>query len=233
MNLFPVMVLAGGLATRLRPMTETIPKALIDINGEPFIAHQLKLLHQQGLREVVICVGHLADRLQSFLGDGSQYGMKVQYSSDGEALLGTAGALKKALPLVGENFFVLYGDSYLPCDYQLVQQAFYQQKKLGLMTLFHNAGKWDTSNVEYEGGMIIAYDKKKPQSRMHYIDYGLGVFNQQAFDKVPTHTHYDLAELYQKLLQSEQLGACEVKERFYEVGSFSGIEEIRSLLCNS
>jgi NDP-sugar pyrophosphorylase family protein len=232
MTLYPAIILAGGLATRLRPMTETIPKALIDIDGEPFIAHQLRLLYQKGIRRVILCVGYLGDMLQDYLGDGSQFGMQVQYVFDGDKLLGTAGAIKKALPLIDDNFFVIYGDSYLPCDYAAVQKAFSQQQKLGLMTVFHNEGKWDTSNVEYQNGAILNYDKKNRNERMHYIDYGLGVFNKSAFNAIPENTEYDLALLYQNLLKQNELAAYEITQRFYEVGSFNGIDELRSLLCN-
>lgn len=225
-QLFPIVILAGGLATRLRPLTETIPKALVDINGVPFIAHQLQLLKRNQINRVVICSGYLGEMLQDYVGDGSQFDMQIDYSFDGETLLGTAGAIKKAQPLLDEHFFVIYGDSYLPCDYAAVQNAFLQQKKLGLMTVFKNQGQWDSSNVHYAKGEIYCYDKIHRTPDMHYIDYGLGLFNKHAFDPVPTNKPYDLALLYQNLLDDQQLAAYEVKERFYEVGSFAGIEEL-------
>src|SRR5258708_1931944 len=113
--MLPIAILAGGLATRLRPITETIPKALVEIAGEPFLAHQLHLLRANGYERVVMCVGYLGEMVRDFAGDGSQFGMQVEYSFDGEALLGTAGALRKALPLLADDFSVIYGDSYLPC----------------------------------------------------------------------------------------------------------------------
>lgn len=225
-NRFPVVILAGGLATRLRPLTESIPKALLDVNGQPFVTHQINLLKKHGVREVVMCIGYLGKMLEEFLGDGSEFGMHIQYSYDGEKLLGTAGAIKKALPLLAENFFVLYGDSYLPCDFSAVQNSFLTKNKLGLMTVFHNLGKWDTSNVEFNAGNIHVYDKKNHTEKMHYIDYGLGIFNKHAFDQIPEDAEYDLALLYQNLLKQNALAAHEVKERFYEVGSFAGIEEL-------
>jgi NDP-sugar pyrophosphorylase family protein len=221
-----LIILAGGLATRLRPLTETIPKALVDIHGEPFIQHQLALLQRQGIKNVVLSIAYLGDMVQDFLGDGSQFGMHVQYSFDGDKLLGTAGAIKKALPLLNDTFFVLYGDSYLPCDFAAVQNAFFQQKKLGLMTVFKNHGKWDTSNVEFSNQTIHVYDKKNRTERMQYIDYGLGMFHKDAFGTIPENEDYDLALLYQELLKKNQLAAHEAKERFYEVGSFAGIEEL-------
>lgn len=227
-SLFPIAILAGGLATRLRPVTETIPKALIDIQGEPFILHQLRLLKKQGFQHVVICAGYLGEQIEAVVGDGSREGVCVKYSYDSPEkgkLLGTAGALKKALPYLDEHFFVMYGDSYLPCDYALIQQSFLEQKKNSLMTVFHNQGQWDKSNVKYENHQILIYDKKSMDPSLKYIDYGLGLFHRAAFDIVPKDEPYDLADLYQTLLSQKQLGAFEVKERFYEIGSFVGIEE--------
>ncbi len=225
-NLFPVVILAGGLATRLRPLTDLMPKVLLEINNEPFISHQLKLLQQHGVRQVVICLGYLGEMVQEFVGDGLRFDMDVQYSYDGDILLGTGGAIKKALPLLKDNFFVLYGDSYLPCDYFAAQNFFLAQKKLGLMTVFHNLGQWDTSNVEYIANEIKVYDKTNRTEKMQYIDYGLGVFNKNAFAEVPVGQAYDLAALYRLLLNQKQLAGMEIKERFYEIGSFAGIEEL-------
>src|ERR1700722_9297284 len=155
--MLPAVILMGGIATRLRPVTEKIPKALIDINGEPFLAHQLRLLYSRGIRRVVCCVGFLGEMIQEIAGDGSQFGLQLQYSFDGPVLRGTAGAIHQALPLLEEKFFVVYGDSYLPCDYAAVQESFEASGKSGLMTVFRNEGKWDSSNVAFDDGRILAY----------------------------------------------------------------------------
>ena len=223
-------ILAGGLATRLRPITERIPKALVDIDGEPFIAHQLRLLHSKGIRRVVLCLGYLGEMVREFVGDGTAFGVEAGYSFDGPTLRGTAGAIHQALPLLGSAFFVLYGDSYLPCDYAAVEEAFRQSGKMGLMTVFRNEGEWDSSNVEFADGRILAYDKKNRTPRMRYIDYGLGVFARSAFEALAPGSVYDLAATYQDLLAADELAACEVKERFYEIGSPAGIEELSQLL---
>jgi len=228
--MFPVAILAGGLATRLRPLTETIPKSLIEINGEPFLWHQLRLLRENGVSRVVLCVSHLGERVQESAGDGREFGLHIDYSFDGSILLGTAGALKRAQSLLGENFFVLYGDSYLPIDMGAVEAAFLASGKTGLMTVYSNQGQWDTSNVEFAGGRIVAYDKKLRTERMRHIDYGLGVFQTAALDRVPVGKAWDLATLYQDLLNSGELAAFEATNRFYEIGSFSGIEELSSYL---
>lgn len=225
-----VAILAGGLATRLRPITEKIPKSLVDLNGEPFIAHQLRLLHSKGIRRVVLCVGFLGEKIREVIGDGNSFGLQVDYSFDGEKLLGTAGAIRKALPLLGPAFFVLYGDSYLVCDYHAVEQEFAAQKKLALMTVFCNEGKWDGSNVEFSNGRLLAYDKKNWTPRMHFIDYGLGVFSEEAFQQVPAGEARDLAQLYMDLLGEGQLAGMEVRERFYEIGSPAGLQETAQFL---
>lgn len=228
---FPVAILAGGLATRLRPITSTIPKSLVDVNGEPFVFHQLRLLRSKGVDRVVICVGHLGDMIAEAVGDGTRFGLRISYSFDGPRLLGTAGAVKRALVLLGDRFFVLYGDSYLPCDFATVQNAFMDQGRLALMTVFRNEGCWDRSNVEYLGGRIRAYSKVQSSADMRHIDYGLGAFDRRAFDLVPDDEPFDLAALHGDLLRRGQLAAYEVAQRFYEVGSPEGLEEMRRYLA--
>lgn len=230
-ELFPVAILAGGTAARLQPLTERLPKALVDVNGEPFIAHQLRLLRANGMKRVVVCAGYLGEMIQECVGDGARFGLQVVMSFDGPLLLGTAGAVKKALPLLGEAFFVLYGDTYLPCDFGAAQLRFEQSGRLALMTVFRNDGRWDASNVEFGKGRIVAYDKRRPTPRMRHIDYGLGVFSRSAFEGVLDDRPYDLATLYQDLLRRGELAACEVDQRFYEIGSFEGLEETRRYLA--
>lgn len=180
---------------------------------------------------MVLCVGRFGEMLRDYAGDGSRFELDIEYSFDGSVLLGTAGAVKQAIPLLGEEFFVLYGDSYLPCDYRAVAHSFRETLKQGLMTVFRNEGRWDTSNVEMSGGTIRAYDKKNRTPAMQYIDYGLSAFRASAFDRVPLATFFDLANLYQLLLEEGQLAAFLVHERFYEAGSFQGIEELKEFLC--
>lgn len=232
-EILPVAILAGGLATRLRPLTEVIPKALVEVHGEPFVVHQLRLLRSQGIKRVVLCAGYRGEMIRDFIGNGSDYGVQVVFSFDWPNLLGTAGAVKKAIPQLGENFFILYGDSYLPCDYRKIQTAFEKSGRLALMTVFRNEGRWDRSNVEFKEGKILAYDKRNQTPRMRHIDYGLGVFNRAVFELVPDNQPYDLAILYQNLLERDQLAAYEVKERFYEVGSFEGLDEFRGFIARN
>ena len=231
--MLPVAILAGGLATRLRPLTETIPKALVDIAGEPFLSHQLRLLQSSGIERVVLCLGYRGAQVRDFAGDGRAWGLHLDYSFDGPTLLGTAGALRRALPLLGPSFFVLYGDSYLPCDYAAVERAFLESGKTGLMTVYRNDDRWDSSNVEFSQGSIRAYDKRNRTPAMRHIDYGLGVFRREPFEALPEGQPADLAAVYQDLLRRGELAACEVPSRFYEIGSPQGIRELREFLSKS
>jgi MurNAc alpha-1-phosphate uridylyltransferase len=228
--MLPVAILAGGLATRLRPLTETIPKAMVQVNGEPFAFHQLRLLQRHGIDRVVYCVGYRGEQVADAVGDGSRFGLQVRYSFDGPVLAGTAGALKIARPLLGPDFFVLYGDSFLDCDYLVVERAYRQAGKAALMAVFRNDGRWDTSNVEFADGRIIEHSKAHRTERMRHIDYGLGVLSAGVLDALPTDGPADLAALYERLAASGDLAAFEVSERFYEVGSFGGLVQFEDYL---
>jgi NDP-sugar pyrophosphorylase family protein len=225
----PVAILAGGLATRLRPITEKIPKSLVPVAGRPFLAHQLELLHVRGIRRAVLCIGYLGEMIQREFG-GEKFGVKLDYSFDGPRLLGTGGAIKRALPLLGEEFFVLYGDSYLPIDYAPIADFFHRSGKQGLMTVFRNEGKFDTSNVVFTDGEIKVYDKKNKLPEMHYIDYGLSLFKASVFDAYAADQVFDLVGVMGKLVREKQLAGFEVPERFFEIGSPTGLAELESLL---
>lgn len=218
------------MATRLRPITQNIPKLLVEVAGEPFFTHQIRLLKQAGLTHLVLCVGFLGEQIVELYGDGSRWGVKIEYVFDGPKLRGTGGALINALPRLGENFYVLYGDSYLPIDYAAVGEAFQSSGQLGLMTVFENQGRFDQSNVWFEGGEIKVYDKQNPSPQMHHIDYGLGVFRAAAFDGFSREVPVDLAEVQKALVARRQLAGYELKQRFYEIGSPAGLAELDTLL---
>ncbi len=225
----PVAILAGGLATRLRPITEKIPKSLVPVAGRPILAHQLEMLHAQGIRHAVLCIGFLGEMIQREFGNEA-CGIKLEYSFDGEKLLGTGGAIKRALPKLGEEFFILYGDSYLPIPYAPVAEFFQRSGKPGLMTVYRNEGKYDTSNVVFADGEIKIYDKKIKLPEMRHIDYGLSLFKASVFGKFPADEKFDLADVMQKLVREKQLAGYEVPERFYEMGSPAGLAELEALL---
>jgi len=222
----PVAILAGGLATRLRPVTEKIPKLLVEVAGEPFFSHQLRLLKQSGLTQIVLCVGHLGEKIVERYGDGARWGVRLEYSFDGPKLLGTGGALIQALPQLGDAFYVLYGDSYLPVDYLAVGDFFLRSRRHGLMTVFENRDRYDASNVQFAKGEIRLYDKKTRTPAMHHIDYGLGVFRAEAFDGYARDAVVDLADVQQSLVARRQLAGYEVAQRFYEIGSPAGLNEL-------
>jgi NDP-sugar pyrophosphorylase family protein len=226
----PVAILAGGLATRLRPITEKVPKLLVEVAGEPFFSHQIRLLRSAGLTRLVLCVGYLGEKIVDLYGDGAKWDVHIDYVFDGPKLLGTGGALIKALPKLGDAFYVLYGDSYLPVDYRAVGDFFLRSGKLGLMTVYENHERYDTSNVWFEAGEIKVYDKKSKLPQMHHIDFGLGVFRAAAFASFPRDAVVDLAEVQKSLVSQRQLAGYEVKERFYEIGSHEGLNELNELL---
>lgn len=226
----PVAILAGGLATRLRPITAKIPKLLVEVAGEPFFSHQIRLLRAAGLRHLVLCVGYLGEQIVDLYGDGAKWGVKIDYAFDGPKLLGTGGALIAALPRLGDAFYVLYGDSYLPVNYRAVGDFFLRSGLLGLMTVYENHGRYDTSNVWFEDGELKLYDKKVRLPQMHHIDYGLGVFRAAAFDGWARDAVVDLATVQTQLCQRRQLAGYELNERFYEIGSHEGLAELDTLL---
>jgi NDP-sugar pyrophosphorylase family protein len=226
----PVALLAGGLATRLRPITAKIPKLLVEVAGEPFFSHQLKLLKAAGLTRIVLCVGYLGEQIVDLYKDGSAYGVDIKYSFDGAKLLGTAGALIQAMPLLGDSFYVLYGDSYLPIDYRKIGDHFLASGKKGLMTVFENKGLYDSSNVWFQNGEIKVYDKKFKLPEMKHIDYGLGLFKASAFEGYSKTEVVDLAEVQKSLVSQKELCGYEMRERFYEIGSPEGLAELNTLL---
>lgn len=226
----PVAILAGGRATRLGDIARETPKLLIEVAGQPFFSHQLRLLNAAGLRRVVLCVGHLGEQIRSRYGDGAGSGLHIDYSFDGPKLLGTGGALIRALPRLGGAFYVLYGDSYLPIDYRAVGEHFLQCGRLGLMTVFENRGRFDASNVCFEDGAIRAYDKRHPLPSMLHIDYGLGLFRAAAFEGFSGDTPVDLADVQKTLVARGELAGYELFQRFYEIGSPGGLAELDGLL---
>ena len=225
-----VAILAGGLATRLRPITKTIPKALVPVAGRPFVLWQLEYLRDQGVSRVVLCTGYRSTQIEQIVGDGSQFGIVVEYSDDGTSLLGTGGALGKALPLLGPEFFVLYGDSFLPVSFSTVEQAYYDSELPGLMTVYRNEGEWDTSNAIFNNGKVLEYNKAKPRHAMAYIDYGLGVLSKSVVEHYCQEIVFDLAMVYAALANAGQLAGFEVFERFYEIGSPDGLAQTEEYL---
>ena len=224
----PVCILAGGRGTRLGERSQAAPKPLLEVAGEPFLMHQLRLLAEHQVREAVICVGHLGEMIESRLG-AERFGIRIAYSYDGPGLDGTLGAIRRALAMLPERFLVLYGDTYLRVDYAQASRAWRESGLEAMMVVLRNEGRWDVSNVAYEPGRVLAYDKRAPTPDMRWIDYGLGGLTAAALARVPDSTA-ELAVLYAALARAGQLFGCEATERFYEIGTPASLEETEAFL---
>lgn len=220
-----IVVLAGGKATRLYPLTKNIPKSMVKINSIPFINHQIDLFKKNNIRDIVLCIGVFSDQIIDHVGDGSKFGVSVQYSIENEELLGTLGALIKAYDILSDVFFVTFGDSYLEVDYQKIYDTFLHSNKMGLMTVYKNNNRYVSSNTTISDGLIAKYDKLN-NAGFEYVDFGISVFKKTVLDFFPRHTHLDLTLLNQKLININELAAYEVHQKFYEIGTFEGIADL-------
>lgn len=228
-----IVVLAGGKATRLYPLTKEIPKSLVPINGVPFIAHQLNLFKKNNISDVVLCIGILSEKIVQYVGNGSKFGISVRYSTEDQSqLLGTLGALRNAYDLLDEIFFVTFGDSYLEINYDKIYHEFNTVNKLGLMTVYRNQNNLVPSNVKISNGMVIEYDKSA-SNNFEYVDYGLSIFRKKTLDFFPKEKNLDLTHLNQKLISMKELAAYEIHQKFYEIGTFEGIADLESHLKNN
>lgn len=226
------VILAGGLGIRLRPLTDGIPKPMVLIHGKPFLEYQIELLRRHGIGSIVLCVGHLGHMVKEHFGDGSRFGVDIRYSEEGERLLGTAGALKRAEPLLDDEFFLIYGDSYLLLDYAAVMAYFLRQDRLALMVTYRNENRYERSNVAAADGFVKVYDKERQTPEMVYINYGVSVLRKEALLYVPPRGVYSQEELYGRFIQERQLLAYETDQRFYEVGSPDGLAEFSRLVAS-
>ncbi len=224
----PVCILAGGLGTRLGERTREVPKPLLPVAGEPFLVHQLRMLAGYGFRDVVICVGHRGELIESRIG-AERFGMRVRYSFDSPGLDGTLGALRRARGVLGERFLALYGDAYLRIDYAAFARAWSASGMPAAMTVLRNDGRWERSNAIYRDGRVVAYDKHAPTPAMRWIDYGLGGLRSSALDRVADGER-DLAALYGALARSGELFGFEASQRFYEIGTPAALAETDAFL---
>ena len=224
-----VAILAGGLATRLGNLTKGQPKSMVRVRGKPFLEYQLELLRRAGIKNIVLCVGHMGEQIERHFGDGGKYGVNIKYSFE-DRLLGTAGALKNAEALLDEIFFTMYGDSYLFLDFPAVTSYFKSQNKLALMTVYKNYDRYDRSNTVIEGNRVKKFSKKEKTKDMVYIEYGANIFRKEALDMIPENQFYSLDDLFSRLIEMDELLAFEVKERFYEIGSPQGLNEFEEFV---
>jgi NDP-sugar pyrophosphorylase family protein len=226
------VILAGGLATRLGERTRSLPKALLPIAGRPFLAWQLEALARCGFSEVVLCISHLGQQIRDFLGGSAAFGATVAYSEDGPRLLGTGGALRRALPLLAPQFLVTYGDSYLPFDYAApLRDLAAHPAARGSMSVFENAGEWDESNSEVQGELVIRYQKGARDPALRFIDYGAIALGRDVIAERPAETAFGLDQVQSELARQGALRAVIAAERFYEIGSERGIAELEAKLA--
>ena len=224
-----VAILAGGLATRLGDLTRNQPKSTLKIRGKTFLEYQLELLRRAGIKDIILCLGHMGEQIERHFGNGRNYGVNIDYSYE-EKPLGTAGALKKAAHMLDDPFFTMYGDSYLSLDFPAAMRYFKSQNKLALMTVYKNYDRYDRSNTAIEGNLVKKFSKKEKTEDMVYIEYGANIFSKEALRLIPESQSYSLDDLFFILIEQHELLAYEVGERFYEIGSLSGLKEFEEFV---
>jgi MurNAc alpha-1-phosphate uridylyltransferase len=228
-NDMQIAILAGGLAIRLGALTRNEPKSLLKFEGKPFIQYQIEQIGRRGIKDIVICTGHLGEQIERCLGDGARYGLSIRYRREDKPL-GTAGALKNAENLLKDSFITIYGDSYLSLDFGRMFNYFVTHQRLGMMTVYRNFDHHDRSNASISGGFVTGYSKSGRTTDMVYIDYGAQLFRKQVLNLIPAGTFYPLENLFPQLILRQQLLSYEVGERFYEIGSRQGIREFSEYL---
>ncbi|MCI0531978.1 MAG: nucleotidyltransferase family protein [candidate division Zixibacteria bacterium] len=224
------VILAGGMAKRLGPLTKDLPKSMLEIKGRPFLEYQLELLKENGITEILLCLGHLSDRIKSHFSDGSNFGVRLTYSTEPEKLLGTGGALRNAYELLQDEFLVTYGDSYLDFSYKDFIGQFRRGDSRALMAVYKNLNRWDKSNVVLQDDRVVVYDKKISQAGMDYIDAGALILAKEVVNQIPENQFHDLESVLKTLVSRRQLRAFRLQSRFYEIGSAQGLEEFSQLI---
>ena len=225
-----IVILCGGKATRLYPLTKKIPKSMMRFEGKPFLEQQLDLLKKNRIFDIVLCVGYKAEQIKKYFGDGKNFGVEIKYSSDKKRLLGTGGALKKAENLLEDSFLVMWGDSYLPFNFQKAIKFFKKSNKPGMMIVFKNLNKYEPSNVEVKNNLVKSYSKKRKTKKMKYIDYGISIYRKEVLKYLPKNQVCDLTKLQQALIKKRQLLAYPAEKRFYQIGSPDGLEELKNYI---
>jgi N-acetyl-alpha-D-muramate 1-phosphate uridylyltransferase len=231
-NKMQVVILAGGLATRLGALTLTTPKSMVMVEGKPFLEYQIEMLKSQGIEDIVLCIGHLGEQIQDYFGDGKRFGVNLEYSIE-KTPLGTAGAIKNAQELLGDVFVTMYGDSYLFLDFNHMLDYFQSNDKLAMMTVYKNLNQYDRSNTAIEGKLVKKYSKDDKNEAMYYIDYGANVFRREVLEVIPVGRFYAFERLFPRLVEANEMLAYEVKERFYEIGSPNGLAEFSRFVKES
>jgi N-acetyl-alpha-D-muramate 1-phosphate uridylyltransferase len=224
-----VAILCGGKATRIAHLARGISKTLIPLAGEPFLAYQLRWLRNEGASDVVLLTGQNFDAIRACAGDGRSFGLSIRYSEDGPLPLGTAGAVRNALPLLGDRFLTVYGDALPQVRLEAVGAALAPPFE-GVMTVFRNQDQGHPSNAAIDGERVAAYDKGVAPGTMTHMDYGVNAFRAESFVEVPQDRCADLAEVHRAMVARGTLRAFPVYERWYEIGSPDGLAETEQFI---
>ncbi len=225
-----IAILAGGLGTRLRPITQTVPKSLVPVAGKPFQEHQIALLRDAGITDIVLLVAHMGEMIVDYFGDGSAFGVKITYSNEGPNLLDTAGAIRHAAPLLQDRFFVTFGDSYLLLPYGRIWRDYVDAARKALMVVYRNDNRFDSSDIFVADGLVKAYRKSPPLPDAFYINHGLMIMRRQDIMDIREGERMSLQQFLQPLIAENQLAAWETTQRFYEIGSLAGLKELESVV---
>ncbi|KYK33786.1 MAG: hypothetical protein AYK22_06115 [Thermoplasmatales archaeon SG8-52-3] len=225
-----MVILCGGLATRLGKIAKKTPKSMIKIKNKPFLEYQIENIKRYSIKDIILCVGHLSEQIEKYFGNGDKFGVNIKYSYDTNKPLGPIGALKNAESLVDDIFFIMYGDSYLNVDFKKIANYFSNHNKLGLMVVYKNYNKFDKSNLIVNDKMIIAYGEKERTNDMIYIDYGTSLLNKKVLNLIPKNTFYKTGQLFSNLISKNELLAYEVKERFYHIGNLDALNEFKAFI---
>ena len=225
-----MVILCGGLATRLGDLAKNIPKSMTEIEGKPFLEYQIENLKKHSIKDIILCVGHLSEKIEGYFGNGKHFGVNIKYSRDGDRPLGPIGAVKNAEPLLEDVFLIMYGDSYLSVDFQKIYSNFIQQDKLGLMVVYKNCDKYDKSNLIVKNNMVVGYGEKDRTNDMIYIDYGTSILRKKTLDLVSKNTFYTTGQFFSDLIEKRELLAFEAKKRFYHIGNPKALDEFRKFI---
>lgn len=224
-----IVILCGGLATRLGSLAKDIPKSMIEIQGKPFLEYQIENVKKHSITDIVLCIGHLSEQIKDYFGNGKKLGVNICYSYDKDKPLGPIGALKNAESLLQDTFFIMYGDSYVFVDFDKVYSYFKKQNKTALMVVYQNFDKFDTSNIIINNEKVAKYGGEKTKETT-YIDYGVSLFRKKIFENIPADTFYLTNDLFSKLVKQKELLAYEVKKRFYHIGTPEALKEFKKYI---
>lgn len=224
-----MVIFCGGLGTRLKPITEKIPKSMIIINGKPFLEYQLEILKKNDIRNIVLCIGYLGEKIKEYFKDGKKFSVNISYSEEKGKLLGTGGALKNAKNLLDKRFFTMYGDGYLLLNFKDIWNCFNKFIKIGMLTVYKNYNRYDRSNVTVKGNYVTGFYKDKSKRGLVFIDEGVSILRKDVIDLIPSNTEYSLNDVFIELIERKELLAYRTSQRFYEIGSKNGLDEFTKL----